>query len=125
MAMKETVFSIRAYFSVIGALGLIRGVSGILVSLEDQAIILPATISLLLGCGFLYSSVRFPKLLKTSTRFVEILLYVTGGISALNAVFVLASGMYGADLIVPFLMVMVAWYLLMNVKRLKEEHGVG
>ncbi len=44
MAMKETVFSIRAYFGLIGAFGLIRGVSGLIVSMEDQIVVLPAAI---------------------------------------------------------------------------------
>ena len=40
----------------------------------------------------------------------------------LNAVSVLVLGMYGADLIIPVAMIMIAWYLLLNVKRLEEEH---
>ena len=91
---------------------------------QDPALIIPASITLLLSIGFLYSSIKFPKLLKTSTKFVKILLYVSGGVSALNAVLALLFGMYGVDLIMPIVIVMIVWYLLLNVRRLEEEHGI-
>lgn len=122
MVMQETVSSIRIYFGLIGLFGLIRGVFGIFVSLQDPAIIIPASISLLFGGGYLYSSIKFPMLLQTSTKFVLTLLYLTMGLSAVSIVFTLVLGMSGADLIIPSLYIMVAWYLLLNVKRLEEEH---
>jgi hypothetical protein len=120
--MKESVFSIRAYFGLIGAFGLIRGVSGIIVAMEEPAVIIPAAISLFFGLGFLYSAIRFPMLLKTSTRIVKILLYAMGGINAINGVLLLLSGIYGSELIVSIVMIVIAWYLLLNVKRLKTEN---
>ena len=71
MIMEETVFSVRAYFGAGGVLGLLSGVFGIIESLQDVSMIIPASISLFLGIGFLYSSFYFPELLKTSTKLVR------------------------------------------------------
>ena len=122
MGMQETVSSIRIYFGLVGFFGLIRSVFGIIVFLQDWAMMISVSIGLFLSMGFLYSSIKLPELLKTSTRFVRTLLYITAGFSVLNAVFALVLGMYGADLIIPVVMIMIAWYLLLNVKRLEEEH---
>lgn len=128
MAMQESVFSLRAYFGLVGILGLIRGLSGIYLVFQDHAdlaIATDASISLFLGLGFLYSSIQLPNLLTTSTRFVRTLLFVTLGINAIAAVNALVLGLYGTDLIVPVVLMMVIWYLFLNVKRLEEEHGLS
>jgi len=124
MAMQETVFSIRVYFGLLGTFSLIRGVFGIIGSLQDVAFLIPALIGLFFGIGFLYSTIKLPELLRTSTKFVQHLLYVVAGIGALSAILAVVSGTYGADLISPVLLVMLAWYLLLNVRRLEEKHGI-
>ena len=120
--MKETVFSIRAYFGIVGLLGVIRGIFLFIASSQDWTAMIDGSITLFIGAGFLYSSIKLPELLKTSTKVVQVLLYITMGINALAAVFTYLSGMHIGEAIIPVIMIMIPWYLLINVKRLEEEY---
>ena len=126
MAMKETVSSIKAYFGLMGVFGTIGGISGIFFStLELDAMeITGAVFHLFLGLGFMYSSYKFQELVKTSTRFVQNLLVITGIFSLIHVIFSVILQVYDYRLIPPLLGVIIVWYLYLNVKRLGEEHGL-
>ena len=128
MAMKETVFSIRAYFDVIGVFSIFFGLSAIIIgfieSPLDMAVFIYGGFALGIGTSYLYAGIRLPTLLQTSTKFVRTLLYFTGFIYLISAVIALMLGFYGKDLIMPSVGVLINWYLLLNVKRLEEEHRI-
>jgi hypothetical protein len=129
MAMKESIFSVRAYFGLIGLFGMVKGISGFALFLVDPvsvglAVIIDASVILLLGGAYLYSSVKFPEFVKSSTKFVQSLLVITGVLAGINGLLSIMQGVYGAGLIVSIVGIMVAWYLYLNVRRLEEEHGL-
>jgi len=124
MLMKESVASMRAYFAFVGIVGLVNGVLNIMAPAQDLVVTILTSGSLALGIGYLYSSIKFPEYLETSTIVVRTLLYISGGWCALNILVAIAMGLYGVALVVPIVAIIIVWYLFLNVRRLEEEHGL-
>ncbi len=122
--MKESVTSIRGLFGFSGIGGVVFGLLSLIQSQQDIVSIIIASIILSLGIGFIYSSYKFPEFIHTSTKLVQYLLYVVLGIGVLDLLSAVLQGYSGISLFEPIIRLVIAWYLLLNVKRLEEEHGL-
>ncbi len=124
MMIKETVTSMRGWLGLSGIVGVVFGLLSLIQSPQDIVLIVIASIILSLGIGFIYSSYKFPDFIHTSTKLVQYLLYIVLGIGVLDLLFSALQGYSGISLFEPIIRLMIAWYLLLNVKRLEEEHGL-
>ncbi len=124
MRMKETVTSIRGWLGLWGVGGIFLGMWWIVLTPQDIFTTIFSSFYLCIGIGFLYSSIKFSEFVHTSTKLVQQLLYAVLGMSIVSLSLELFLGNYGMGFFSPIIGVMIVWYLLLNVRRSEEEHGL-
>ncbi|MBS2040392.1 hypothetical protein JST97_35720 [bacterium] len=137
--MKESTGSLRAFFIVIGLLGMIGGglgMLGVLVLLAAKpvwGVLLGAcvVINLALSLAYFYCGVKLPELLKTNVGFVLKVLYASLTMTGVGTLVNIVLGLFTVGGLLPTLIsVLISIYLINSVKRLslqREEaaDGVG
>lgn len=136
MGMRETTNSIRAYFVFAGAVALILGLrdlaavskyGSVLGSLPlswQLALWFPLLTRIALGASFLWAGVQLPAALPRGAGWIKTLLLVTMVVQLIDII--LVSSVLGSDLGTPELVkslfaLLVAGYLLANLRRLADE----
>jgi hypothetical protein len=122
MAFRETVRSMRAYFIVVGILGGLSDINTLKEAGDEPLIMAAAGLGLLIAVAFLYCGAMLPGLLKDKPKVVNTVLYLTLASSAAGGLLLLAAGVNETGPWVSVVVgVVIALYLLANVKRLHEE----
>ena len=128
--MRETAGSLRAYFIVVGVIGLAAAAlsASFFVSLLRYAAAMPPLTTIMLvvtivvetvlAAAFLYTGVRLPVMLRTSPAFVVRLLWVTAAWTAISFLASLASGFQPLAAVHLVIGLLICWYLLRSVRRL-------
>jgi hypothetical protein len=128
--MRETVGSLRAYFIVVGVIGLAAaGLSArFFIALVQFVASMPPYTSItlivtivvetVLAIAFLYAGARLPVMLKSSTTFVVRLIYVTAAWTLVSYLSSLAAGFQIWALAHLVIGLLICWYLLRSVRRL-------
>ena len=125
--MRETVRSLRVYFILSGLASLWFGFLGVAVALRSAlspATIVAAAIGIVglgLALAFLYVGCVLPKLLRSSSHSVILLLYVSTGWAVLSFLLGLLNGVQGGAVVALIFSVLILWYLLRNVRRLAAD----
>ncbi len=136
MGMRETQNSIRAYFLLAGAGALILGlrdlstvsrVGSVLGSLPlswQLALWFPLLTRIALGASFIWAGVQLPTVLPRGAGWIKTLLLITMVVQLIDMV--LVASVLGSDLGTPelaksLIAMLVAGYLLANLRRLAEE----
>jgi hypothetical protein len=115
--MRETVESLKAYFIVAGLIGIVH-------SVPFKPALLPAAIKVRLGVdfvctlAFLVCGIALRKLLRDSPGLVKGLIYVAAVMQVVVAPFELVVFRDAWELVVPAVVLLLSWYLLINVNRL-------
>ncbi len=118
--MRETVGSLRAYFILVGIIGVARGI--IVIGNESNPVDMKvsAGIDLALAAAFLIVGVLLKKLLRDSPGLVKGLLYAAAALQVAVAVVLLALHVNPVSLVAPAIALLIFWYLLVNVNRLSR-----
>ena len=136
MGMRETQNSIRAYFLFAGAGALILGlrdlstvsrVGSVLGSLPlswQLALWFPLLTRIALGASFIWAGVQLPTALPRGAGWIKTLLLITMVVQLVDMV--LVASVLGSDLGTPelaksLIAMLIAGYLLANLRRLAEE----
>jgi hypothetical protein len=118
MAMRETVGSLRAYFILVGVVGVARSLSALRDGSNPAATKVGASVDLAFALAFLAAGVALRKLLRDSPSLVKGLIYATAVMQVVVAVFLLVVFRDPVVLVAPALVLLISWYLLVNVNRL-------
>jgi hypothetical protein len=118
MAMRETVGSLRAYFILVGAVGAVRSIAAITGGPNAAVVKVGAGVDLALALAFLAAGFALPKLLRDSPGLVKGLIYATAVMQVVIAVALFAATRDPVVLVAPAIVLLIAWYLLVNVNRL-------
>lgn len=121
MAMRETVGSLRAYFVLVGGLNTLGGI--LLMRQTEGAPVSQVfgVILLVLGIGFLVAAVRLPVFLATTTTFIKGLVYSVIILQLLFIGMMVLADAKPGEYILPFIRILICWYILVNVNRLAGE----
>lgn len=115
MAMQETPRSLKLYFGLSGAFGVLIGVRNV----AAEAVV-PAIVAIVLGGAYLFVAMRLDPLLRENPGLIRMILYISSGILAASVAANLylqsPTGMGGG-----ILGLLINWYLLVNVKRLSSQ----
>jgi membrane associated rhomboid family serine protease len=125
--MRETVRSLRVYFILSGLASLWFGFLGLAADLRSG--LSPSTVGAaaigIIGLGlafaFLYVGAVLPRLLRSSSQNIVLLLYVSIGWAVLSFVLSLSNGVQGGTIIALVASLLILWYLHRNVRRLSTE----
>ena len=125
--MKETVRSLRVYFILSGLASLWFGFLGFAADLRSS--FSPSTVGAVaigivgfgLALAFLYVGCVLPRLLRSSSHHIVLLLYVSTGWAVLSFLLSLLNGVQGGPMVALVASLLILWYLLRNVRRLAVE----
>lgn len=120
MAKGETVGTLRAYFVIVGVLGGALNVFALLARPLDVSSVVPLG-GLAVAGAFLFLGLRLKELIVTAPRLCEQIII---GAAALAVVMAIANILLGASPVVGIQSVVwliIAWYLVTNVRRLSAE----
>jgi hypothetical protein len=119
MAMKESVGSLRAYFIVVA---LLAGFQNAALLVRSQGNIIIVIIALLgFAIGYLYIGIALRELLVKSSKIITGVILVSMGFLVVVFLLSLLGGVQAAMVAQLIIGLLIAWYLLKNVKRLSSE----
>ena len=130
--MKESVGSLRAFFCIIGGLGVLGGIGALLGCLALMTIspllgtglMIWFAFNLVLSAAYLYCGIKLPILLDTKVDFVIKVIMVSLGINVLGLVVAaMLGGLTGQTIGQTAFSFLISFYLLNSVKRLKAERA--
>jgi hypothetical protein len=118
MAMRETVRSLRAYFILVGVMGVARSVFALTFGVLPVATKIAMGVDLVFALAILASGIALRKLLRDSPGLVKGLIYLTAAEAVAFAALQLAVLRDPWVLVGPAIVLLLSWYLLVNVNRL-------
>ncbi|MBT9585504.1 hypothetical protein IV102_19335 [bacterium] len=130
--MKESTGSLRAFFVIVGLLGIVGGGLGVLGSLALMAfsvlygviLLVVCAASLLVSIAYVYCGAQLPTLLDTRAEFVVKVILAGLALNIASAIFgVIVGG--GLSLGRTGFSVLISLYLLNSVKRLAAERAAN
>jgi len=130
--MKESLGSLRAFFCLIGGLGVLGGFVTMLGCLAVMALapvvgvslLIWVAINLVLSMAYLYCGIKLPTLLDTKVDFVLKVIMVSLAMSVVGlGVTALLSGLTTQVTGQTAFSILISLYLLNSVKRLKAERA--
>lgn len=120
--MRETVNSLKTYFTIVAVLNAIGGTAAILVAAESPLILLPIG---LLGLGFavvyLYLRLNCRNLLIHSPGTMNAVIVANMGFQVLGFLINMLIGIGGEAVVRLVVGLLIGWYLLNSIKRLSKE----
>ena len=126
--MKETVLSMQVWFALVAVYTLLRSVFGMYVLLNTSHNWIEMTLLTLmfcLGAAFFYCCIKLPEQVQSSTKFTQTLIITVVVIQVIAfSLWVLVLNYSIWDVILPVVYVIINWCLLMNVRRLEQEHAI-
>ena len=118
MAMSETVGSLRAYFILVGVVGVALNALSLKEELNPTIVKVAAVANLAIALAFLASGVLLKKLLRDSPGLLKGLLYASAAVQVVVAAALFAIVQQPVLLLAPAIGLLIFWYLLVNVNRL-------
>lgn len=108
--MKETEKSLRAYFIIVGILGLLSLIISKVLN-PEISIGLFSIIELILGAMFIYFGIKMNKYLQDSPKTLVMFVYIAFGITTISHLVV-------GNFIFAIIPVLIGWYFVKNIKKL-------
>ena len=130
--MKESIGSLRAFFCIIGGLGVLGGIFTMMACLAVMALAPVIGISLLIWVGinlvlsmaYLYCGIKLPVLLDTKVDFVLKVIMISLAMSVIGlGVSALLGGLNAQTLAQTGFSFLISIYLLNSGKRLKSDRA--
>jgi hypothetical protein len=117
--MKETAKSLRAYFIIVGVLGVYMNATGLL-ALPGVLLMAIEGISLVFALAYLYFGAVLPSLLRAGTERIYVVLAANAAVTVVQALLLLVAPNVFA-LVICAVGIAICAYLYFNVKRLAAE----
>lgn len=119
--MRETVGSLKAYFILVGVLGLIGNIGAIAASQVNPLFLISGLIGLAFSGAYLYIGIMLRKLLVESPKLVKNFILASMAYLIVDFLLTLLGGDQTNSVIRLAIGLLITWYLLSNVKRLSQE----
>ncbi len=119
--MRESVGSLKAYFIVIAVLSALGSVSVLGSASSNLVLLIAGIISLAFAAAYFYIGISLRKLLTESPKLIEMCLYINIAYQVFMFLLGLLRGFQVGSVIQLSIVLLIIWYLLVNVRRLSEE----
>ena len=114
--MKETRKSLKAYFIVVGILGILSIIDPIVMTADILTKAISITITLVISVMFIFYGVKLYDYLQTSPKTIVNFIVISLGIRVL-------LGLLAGQWII-IVLILLGWYLIHNVKKLSTQPSV-
>ena len=119
--MKESVGSLKAYFIVVSVLGVIGSLGILGASQVNPLFLVIGLIELGFSVAYLYIGITLRKLLVKSPKVIDNILFASMAYHVIIFLLSLSNGLQIVLVIRLAIVLLLFWYLLINVKRLSQE----
>ena len=119
--MEENVRSLRTYFIIVALFAGLQNTALLVQSQRNIIIVIIGLLGLGLAIAYLYIGIAFRKLLVRSPKIITRVILVSMGFLAVDFLISQLGGLQAAMVAQLITGLLIAWYLLINVKRLSSE----